>query len=139
VELYDIARRMFLEIEGNAEGKKVLGLFRFVLQFQVAEGEPFFVNIDRGRYSFHRGVTLEPDPMCVLTCESDRRTFFGLMVGQLEPVETNFSGKMFIPNAFGKRVLANCSLRLLRIGQESMLKALLNGDAQVGQIYGGVR
>ena len=119
--LLDNARRL-------EEGRWLLGLYRFNVEFATPAGETCHLAIDHGRAEARPG----PAPgarLETVRVESDLELLAELVGARIGPVDANIAGRLWVSGSLGTRVLTSCTFRLVRIAQDGRREACLERSA----------
>jgi leucyl aminopeptidase (aminopeptidase T) len=111
----ELLRELVARIEAAAEGRYVLGLYRFNLELATPAGDTCHVAIDHGRTEVVSGPA-PGERLMTVRVECDLETLEELVAGRIGPVDAQVAGHLWVSGSLGTRVLTSCTFRLLRIG-----------------------
>jgi len=116
--VFEKAEEFFRRIPESAEGRRELGRQDQVIQFEVRDGEPFWLEIRGGRLSLNRGLAA-PDSIAV-RYTADAETLIQLFEGRVRFVDVAGVGRrrlLISPAAAGRGTIETWLGKLFRIGQ----------------------
>ena len=106
------------------EGRWLLGLYRFNVEFATPEGESCHLEIDHGRVEARSGPAAG-ERLLTVRVECDLGLLEELVTARIGPVDANISGRLWVSGSLGTRVLTSCTFRLVRIAQDGYRSACL--------------
>jgi len=120
----ELVRRLVADAQRLEEGRWLLGLYRFNVEFATPPGECCHVAIDHG------AVAVRPGPapgerLMTVRLECDLETLDDLVAARIGPVDANVAGRLWVSGSLGTRVLTSCTFRLVRIAQDGRRAAAL--------------
>jgi aminopeptidase len=124
----ELVRQLIENAERLEEGRWLLGLYRFNIEFATPVGETCHVEIDHGRVEVRSGPAPGDRLMTVLV-ECGHELLDELVTARIGPVDANISGRFWASGSLGTRVLTSCTFRLVRIAQDGFRAACLEGGA----------
>ncbi len=95
--LYDRANRFFKGIETSPKLKEQIKGSNYVIQFDPNKGEPFYVEIRRGKVDFGKGKKHPPDVEGGLYIIGDEESLDSLFRGEMSLGESMFNHKIQVP------------------------------------------
>ena len=118
----ELARSLIANARRQEEGRWLLGLYRFNVEFATAEGETCHLALDHG------AGEVEPGPapgerMMTVRVECDLELLEDLVEARIGPVDANISGRLWVSGSLGTRALTSCTFRLVRIAQDGFREA----------------
>ncbi len=117
--LYERASQFFNGMEGSSRLREEIKKFDQVIQFDPKAGEPFYVQISRGRVKFGKGKKYPPDVEEGLYIIGDQESLDHLFKGEMSLAESIYHHKIQIPGYREKEPLMAKFSRLLRKGIEA--------------------
>lgn len=118
--IFDLVKEFFEKLSRAKEAEEILKRFNQKIQFNVKDGESFFVEIKNGSISVIKGET-EPDIREVTNIHSDKETLTKLFQGKIGFVESMAGQRLYAREMLKKATVAWVG-RLIKIGQEEMLR-----------------
>jgi hypothetical protein len=122
----ELVRRLIANAERLEEGRWLLGLYRFNVEFATPAGETCHVEIDHGRVHTRSGPA-PGERLMTVRFECDLGLLEELVTAQVGPVDANISGRLWVSGSLGTRVLTSCTFRLVRIAQDGWRAVCLEG------------
>jgi len=124
----ELTRQLLANAIRLEEGRWLLGLYRFNIEFATPAGESCHLEIDHGRVQAHPGPAAGERLMTVRV-ECDLGLLEELVTARIGPVDANVSGRLWVSGSLGTRVLTSCTFRLVRIAQDGYRTACLEQAA----------
>lgn len=121
-QLQRLAARLLENARGREEGRWLLSLYRFNIEFATSGGESCHLAIDHGAAAVLAGPA-PGERLMTVRVECDLPLLAELVAGQLGPVDANLSGGLWVSGSLGTRVLTSCTFRLMRIAQDGFVAA----------------
>lgn len=110
----ELVRQLVANAQRLEEGRWLLGLYRFNVEFATPAGETCHVAIDHGTVETRSGPA-PGERLLTVRCECDLRLLEELVAARIGPVDANISGRLWVSGSLGTRVLTSCTFRLVRI------------------------
>jgi hypothetical protein len=106
------------------EGRWLLGLYRFNIEFATPAGETCHVEIDHGRVETRPGPA-PGERLMTVRAECDLELLEELASARTGAVDANIAGRLWVSGSLGTRVLTSCTFRLVRIAQDGFRAACI--------------
>jgi leucyl aminopeptidase (aminopeptidase T) len=120
----DLVRTLVDNARRVEEGRWLLGLYRFNVEFATLAGETCHLAIDHGRVEALPGPA-PGERMLTVRVECDLDLLEGLVAARIGPVDANVAGRLWVSGSLGTRVLTSSTFRLIRIAQDGFRAAAL--------------
>ena len=121
VDLAGLCQQLVERIQGLPETRKYTADYKHAYQFEGEGVEPFYLQVDYGRLTVHKGVM--PGSYDVKsTLRTDAATLRDLLVGKLKPLDAAEQGKWGMSS---RNYSGNLLILLFRVGQDKVIEELL--------------
>lgn len=119
--IYDIALEFYGKVKEHPEAQEVLKAYDQVYQFEIKDGDPFYLEVQGGKLSVNRGET--PQTHDVSKIHIDQETLRSLFEGKFSPAEGYIDNKWnFTARDFREGLFA----LITRIGQDIVREEVIN-------------
>jgi leucyl aminopeptidase (aminopeptidase T) len=120
----ELVRTLARNAERLEEGRWLLGLYRFNVEFALPRGETCHVAIDHGRVDVRPGPA-PGERLLTVRAECDLDALEELVAARIGPVDATVAGRLWVSGSLGTRVLTSSTFRLVRIAQDGFRAAAL--------------
>jgi len=121
VNLFELCQQMINRIKDLPETKKFIADYTHAYQFEGEGIEPFYLQIDHGTLTLHKGTIQNPLD-AKSTLHTDYNTLRELLVGKLKPLDAADQGRW---NMRARNYSGNLLILLFRINQDKVIEELL--------------
>lgn len=121
-DIYDIAVEFYGRVEENPEAKEVLKSYDQVYQFEIKDGAPFYLEVQGGKLSVHRGETSKTY-YSVTKILVDQETLKNIFEGKITPSEAHVDNKWYF---MARAHYEGLFTLLTRIGQDIVRKEVIS-------------
>jgi leucyl aminopeptidase (aminopeptidase T) len=128
----ELVRRLAVNAQRLEEGRWLLGLYRFNVEFATPAGETCHIEIDHGRVETYPGPA-PGDRLMTVRVECQLELLEELVTAGIGPVDANISGRLWVSGSLGTRVLTSCTFRLVRIAQDGYRVGCLERETGLAQ------
>ncbi len=125
--LYDMAVKFFANLQDSPEGREELARFDRKIQFEIRDGESFFIDVKKGKSTVKKGMVESSDPN-VIQLVGDTKAMTSIFQGKARFAEVytryrekDYTGKLSPVRGVGGGTFGGTYLvwvgKLIRIGQ----------------------